>query len=134
MTGDRDALELPGDPLGLGPGPHEACFVAWGALGEDDADRFIVDHLGDEFLAAVPGAFDHDQATGRCAWRRADLEPLALVGAPGMRQLGPTWRDALAAAAVLFVDHRATPPAVVGWDGSPLAPLVPVAPSLDDLT
>jgi hypothetical protein len=131
-TAPLATLELPGDPLGLGAGPHEACAIAWSELGPDDADRLIVDHLGDDLLAVVPGAFDRDPL-GRCAWRREDLEPIALVGGPGMGALGPTWRDALPSSAVLFLDRRVDPPAVVGWDGSPVRGLVRVSDSLAEL-
>lgn len=61
------------------------------------------------------------------------LEPLALVGEPGMKQLGGSWRDALPSAAVLFLDHASDPPRVVGWDGNPWRGVVPVADSLDEL-
>jgi hypothetical protein len=107
-------LHLPGDPLGLGPGPHEACAIP--PLAADELDRLIDDHL-----ACAP------------AWSPADLEPIALVGPPGMKQLGPRWQDALPASAVLFLDHRLDPPAVVGWDGNPLRGFVRIADSLDEL-
>ena len=66
-------------------------------------------------------------------WSRTELEPIALVGAPGMKQLGPAWTDALPAAAVLFLDHRVHPPAVVAWDGNPMRGLQRIAESLDEL-
>jgi hypothetical protein len=128
-----DGVELPGDPLGLGAGPHAACAIPWSSLTSEDIDRFLVDHLGDDFLAVVPQAFCYDAERGASAWMHADLEPLALVGDLGMKQLGRTWRDALPAAAVLFIDHRSDPAAIVGWDGSPVRGLVAVAPSLADL-
>jgi len=127
-------LLLPGDPFGLGPGPHPACAIEWGQLAADDVDRFLVDHLGDDFLAVVPAAFWRDSEGGRCAWVRADLEPLALVGTPGMHELGASWRDAPRAAAVLFLDHRSEPPVVVGWDGSAVRGLLAIADSLDALS
>ena len=109
-----DGLELPGDPLGLGAGPHEACALP--ALTPAEVDRLILDHVGEDLV-----------------WSRTELEPIALVGAPGMKQLGPAWTDALPAAAVLFLDHRAHPAAVVGWDGNPMRGLIRVADSLDAL-
>lgn len=133
------SIELPGDPLGFGPGPHELCMLDWRALSGEEHERFVLDHLGDDFLAAEPEAFWRDTASGktewlgRTAWLRPSLEPLALVGRPGMRELGASWREAMAVAAVLFLDHAATPPAVVGWDGSPVRGLVPIAASLDEL-
>lgn len=109
-----DGLELPGDPLGLGPGPHEACAIP--ALTSADVDRLILDHIGQDLV-----------------WSRTELEPIALVGTPGMKELGTSWKDALPAAAVLFLDHRSHPPAVVGWNGNPMRGLVRVAGSLDEL-
>ncbi|HTJ40783.1 MAG TPA: hypothetical protein VL463_01765 [Kofleriaceae bacterium] len=106
---------LPGDPVGLGPGPHDACAIP--ALAPADVDRLILDHIGEDLV-----------------WSRTELEPIALVGAPGMKQLGPTWRDALPADVVLFLDHRSHPPAVVAWSGNPMRGLVRVADSLDELT
>ncbi len=130
-----DGVSLSGDPLGLGPAPHEACEIDWPAQDAADVDRFIVDHLGDDFLAVMPGAFGPDgDDPGRWVWRSSDLEPLALVGQPGMKRLGPTWRDALPAAAVLFLDHRHEPATIVGWDGSPVRGLVAIAASLADLS
>jgi hypothetical protein len=125
-----DSVELPGDPLGLGPGPHAACAVDWSALSPDDADRFAVDHLGDDFLTVVPGAFERDDL-GRRIWRRTTLEPIAIVGGADLRELGRSWRDALPAAAVLFLDHASVPPAVVGWSGNPLGRLVAVELAAD---
>jgi hypothetical protein len=107
-------LHLPGDPLGLGPGPHEACAVP--PLGPEELDLLVYDHL-----------------QGAPAWSPAELEPIALVGTPGMKQLGPRWQDALPAAAVLFLDHRLDPPAVVAWDGNPLRGFMRIADSFDEL-
>ena len=108
-------LMLPGDPLGLGPGPHETCAIP--ALTSADLDRLELDHIGDGLV-----------------WSREQLEPIALIGTPGMKQLGPTWKDALTAAVVLFLDHRSYPPQVVAWDGNPHRGLVVLAASLDELS
>ena len=94
-------LDLPGDPLGLGPGPHSVCFVDWDELTPEQADRFITDHLGDDFLDAVPETFWRDDTTGRAMWLRPHLAPLALVGGPALCELGTSWADAGPASAVL---------------------------------
>jgi len=107
-------LHLPGDPLGLGPGPHEAYAIP--PLAPEELDLLVYDHLA-----------------GAPRWSPAELEPLALIGAPGMKQLGSRWQDALPAAAVLFLDRRVDPPAVVGWDGNPLRGFVRIADSFDEL-
>jgi hypothetical protein len=133
VTPDLAALELPGDPLGLGPGPHPVAFVDWAALDADDKDQLMVDYFGDALLEVVPGALSPGLAGRRAVWLSADLIPLALIGGPGMRELGDDWRDAVDVAAVLLLDTRVDPPAIVGWTGGPCAPPVPVAASLDEL-
>jgi len=130
---DARTLDLPGDPLGLGPGPHPVAFVDWAGLDADDKDRFVVDFVGEALLEVVPAALSPGVAGRRAVWLSPDLVPLAVVGGPGMRELGDDWRDALDVAAVLFLDTRVDPPAIVGWDGNPCAPPVDVAPSLDEL-
>ncbi len=126
-------LDLPGDPLGLGAGPHSVCFVDWEELTPELADRFITDHLGDDFLDAVPETFWRDDTTGRAMWLRPHLAPLALVGGPALCELGTSWADAGPASAVLFLDQSTSPAQVLGWDGSPLGGLVVVAPALGAL-
>ena len=126
-------LDLPGDPLGLGAGPHSVCFVDWEELTPELADRFITDHLGDDFLDAVPEAFWRDDTTGRAMWLRPHLAPLALIGGPALCELGTSWADAGPASAVLFLDQSTTPAQVVGWDGSTLGGLVMVASALGAL-
>jgi len=123
-------LTLRAPALGLGAGRLPVVFFALGDLDDDAMDRLIMDHLDDDVLAAVPGAFVRGP-DGRRRWARTDVEPIAIVGTAATFELGPELDDALPAAAVLLRDREHG--AILGWDRIPGHAPVAVAPTLTEL-
>jgi len=121
------------EALGLGGGAHPVAFFTLRELDADLVDRVIADHLGDDFLDVVPGAFALDPETGRRRWQHAGLQPIAIIGAAETFDLGPTVAEALPSAAVLFLGGEGAAAAVLGWNRCPTHRLVPVASSLSEL-
>ena len=131
----RGTLRIGGvEAVGLEAGGlHPVAFFVLDEIGAETLDRLLGDHLGADFLDVVPDGFVADPETGLRRWTKDDLEPIAIVGAPETFELGPGIADALPCAAVLFLDRRTTPGAVLAWNRSPVHRPVTIARALADL-
>ncbi len=96
------------------------------ALDDRAIDRLLGDHLGDDFLEVVPGAFVRG-ADGLWRWRATDLVPVAIVGDETTFELGRTLADALPAVAVVFERSGELGGERVSWNRNPACGLVPIS-------
>lgn len=126
----QTGLTLAAPALGLGVDRLPVSFFVLGELDDADVDRLIADHLDDDALVVLPGAFVRGP-DGLRRWARTDVEPIAIVGRAETFELGATLADALPASAVLL--HDRDHGAILGWDRVPTNAPVTVSATLTEL-